>query len=298
MEVRFIEAPALPRWLEPQFPFRRRMARVGEHAIHFVDEGEGGPAILLFHGNPTWSFLWRKVIHALAGEARIIAPDLFGLGLSSKPRRPSAHTLEAHVETMHALVEALGVESIVVAGQDWGGPVGMGVASRFHGTVAGLLISNTAVLRPARPFRPKPFHKFSHVPVASDLAFRVGGFPLPVLHKVQGDPASIGELERRAYRYPLRRVVDRAAPLGLARMVPNAESHPSTPVLDRIGAWVESYEGPIELVWGTKDPILGKALGRHARALPHARVTETSAGHFLQEEVPDVLAAALARLLP
>jgi cis-3-alkyl-4-acyloxetan-2-one decarboxylase len=296
MTVTFSEAPALPDWLAQQFPFTRRMARVGEHSIHFVDQGEGAP-VLLFHGNPTWSFLWRKVIHALAGEARIIAPDLVGLGLSDKPRRPSAHQLEMHVGVMCELVAALELDSIVVAGQDWGGPVGMGVASRFRGTVAGVLLSNTAVLKPARPFRPKAFHKFSHQPIVSDLAFRLGGFPLPIMPKVQGDPSSIGPLEKKAYRYPLRRVIDRAAPLGLARMVPNAESHPSTPTLDAIGGWVESYEGPVELVWGTKDPILGGALGRHARALPQARITETDAGHFLQEEVPEPIAAAISRLI-
>jgi cis-3-alkyl-4-acyloxetan-2-one decarboxylase len=296
MTVTFSEAPALPDWLAPQFPFTRRMANVGGRSIHFVDQGEGAP-VLLFHGNPMWSFLWRKVIHALAGEARIIAPDLMGLGLSDKPRRPSAHQVEAHVAIMHELVEALELDSIVVAGQDWGGPIGMGVASRFSGTVAGVLLANTAVLKPARPFRPKAFHKLSHKPVVSDLSFRVLGFPLPILHKVQGDPSSIGPFEKKAYRYPLRRLVDRAAPLGLARMVPSAESHPSTAALDAIGEWVESYKGPVELVWGTKDPILGRALERHARALPQARVTETNAGHFLQEEVPDELAAAISRLI-
>ena len=297
MSVEFTEAPApLPDWLAQHFPFRRRMARVGDHTIHFVDEGEGAP-LLLFHGNPTWSFLWRKVIHALAGEARIIAPDLVGLGLSDKPRAPSAHQLEMHVGVMHALVESLGLSSVVIAGQDWGGPIGMGVASRFSGTVAGIVLSNTAVLRPARPFRPKAFHKFSHMPVVSDLAFRGLGFPLSTLHKVQGDPASIGPLERKAYHNPLARIADRAAPLGLARMVPNSEEHPTTRTLDAIGAFVESYEGPAELVWGTRDPILGGALRRQRRALPDARVTETQAGHFLQEEVPEVLAAAISRLL-
>ena len=86
---------------------------------------------------------------------------------------------------------------------------------------------------------------------------------------------------------------DRAAPLGMARMVADTESHPTTAVMDRLGAWVESFRGPVALVWGTKDPILGRALRRHRMALPQAAVTETTAGHFLQEEVPSELAAAI-----
>lgn len=291
-----IDPPPLPSWLARAMPFRRRAARVAGWGVHFVDEGEG-PPVLLMHGNPTWSFLWRKVVPRLASRGlRAIAPDLLGLGLSDKPRSPRDHTLELHVRVMSELVEGLGLRDVVLVGQDWGGPVAAGVGSRAPARIAGVTFANTAVLRPHRPFRSKPFHRFSHLPVVSDLAFRGLGFPLPVLSRVQGDRHSIGAFEARAYRFPLADRADRAAPLGLARMVPDAESHPSTAVMDEIGAWVESFEGPAALVWGTKDPILGRALGRHRDALPQAHVTETRAGHFLQEEVPDVLADAIARV--
>jgi len=76
-------------------------------------------------------------------------------------------------------------------------------------------------------------------------------------------------------------------------MVPNTEDHPSVAEMDRIGAWVSGWQGPAALVWGLRDPILGRALRRHRAALPQARVWETQAGHFLQEEVPEVLAEAI-----
>jgi len=287
------DAPRLPAFLARELPFERRAARVDGHLVHWIDEG-GGPPVLLMHGNPTWSYLWRKVVPRLAaGGLRAVVPDLVGLGLSDKPRSPSWHRLDRHVDLVDGLVHGLGLEDLVLVGQDWGGPIAAGVGARAPERVHGVVWANTAVLPPARPFRSKAFPRFSHVPAVSDLAFRALGFPLPVLDRVQGDRSSIGWREKAAYLWPLRNPLDRAAPLGLARMIADAEEHPSTAVMDGIGAWAESWEGPAALVWGSRDPILGRTLGRHRRALPQARVTETQAGHFLQEEVPGALAEAI-----
>lgn len=285
------EAPPLPAWLDAELPFRRRMLVHGDDRVHFVDHGEG-PVVWLQHGNPTWCFLWRKVIPRLRGF-RVIAPDLIGLGLSSKPRRAREHTLLRHLEVQNALYDALDPGPTIFVGQDWGGPVSAGIAMAHPDRVAGLVFGNTAVVVPRRPMHSKPFHRFSHFPLVSDAVFRLFGFPQNGLHRTQGDPASMDRTARRAYRWPLRRIRDRAAPLGLARMVPNGESHPTTPVIDAIGRFVQSWEGPAGLVWGVRDPILGRGLRRHREALPQARVWETQAGHFLQEEVPEAFEAAI-----
>lgn len=294
----FEDAPVLPRWLDEQLPFRRRVALVDGRRIHFIDEGAGIP-VLLVHGNPTWSFLWRKVIARLRERPglRLIAPDLLGLGLSDKLPRPSDHRVDVHARVIARLTELLGLEDAIVVAQDWGGPIGVGAAMlRSEGGkpfLRGLVLGNTGVLEPKRPLRTTAFHRFSHMPLISDLAFRGLPFPVPVLDRAQGDRRSIGAREKAAYAWPLRRMRDRAAPLGLARMVPDREDHPSVPFLDRLGAFVLAYEGPAALVWGERDPILGRALKRHREALPQASVEATSAGHFLQEEVPDELARAV-----
>jgi haloalkane dehalogenase len=298
-----VPAPALPDWLAPALPYRRVMVPTSEGRVHAIDDGEG-PAVLLMHGNPTWSFLWRKVIAALrttpeGAKLRVIAPDLLGLGLSDKPRRASDHTIPRHVRAIDEALLALGVTDVLLAAQDWGGPIGVGAMKALAergGRVRGMLLSNTAVLPVARPLRSTPFHRFARMPILSDLAFRAALFPIPVLSRVQGDPRSIGRVERRAYRWPLRHLRDRAAPLGLARMVPGTLDHPSVPHVDAIGAFAKSFAGPIGLVWGMRDPILGRALSRHRRELTPVFVEETRAGHFLQEEVPDALARALVRL--
>ncbi len=292
------DPPPLPDFLADAMPFRRRVADLGEHRLHLVDQGTHETTVLLVHGNPTWSFLWRKVIRGLGSDLRVVAPDLLGFGLSDKPRRTRDHDLEGHVDRLCRLVEHLDLQRLVLVGQDWGGPIAAGVGERLRDRVAGVVFANTSVLRPKRPFRSKAFHRFSHLPLISDLAFRGLGFPLRALHRAQGDPASIGRLEARAYRWPFRRLRDRAGPLALARMVPDAETHPTTSPMDRIGAWVEAWEGPAALVWGLRDPILGRALRRHQRALPQARVWESEAGHFLQEEVPELLVEAIRSVLP
>ncbi|WNG61771.1 alpha/beta fold hydrolase [Archangium gephyra] len=285
----------LPTFITRLFPYRARLAPTVFGRMHYVDEGEGRP-VLLLHGNPTWSFLYRKVMAGLAGGPyRVVAPDLIGLGLSDKPRELSAHTLRRHGESVLELVQGLELKDVVLVVQDWGGPIGAWMAARAAGRVTGLVVMNTALLKPER-FRTTAFHRFSHMPVVSDVAFRLFNFPLPVLGRTQGDPSSLSGDVARAYAWPLRKVVDRAAPLALARMVPNGPEHPTVAELTEGDAWARSFQGPVELVWGVKDPILGRALRRHREVFPRARVTETPAGHFLQEEVPEEIVAAIRRV--
>ena len=296
----FLPPPPLPDFLRRQLPFARHAYRLESgqdagRALHFVDEGDpAARPVLLLHGNPAWSFLWRKVIALLPGLRRV-APDLLGLGLSDKPPRAADHSLERHADAIAELVAALDLQGLVLVGQDWGGPIATLVGARLPRRVAGLVLANTSALLPRRPGG-ATFHRLSRVPLLSDLLFRGLGFPLQVLGRVQGDPRSMAGEVARAYRFPLRRWRDRAAPLGLARMVPSGPTHPSLPGLARGEAWARAFTGPIALVWGTRDPILGRALARHERAFPQARVTRTAAGHFLQEETPEALAAAIAAM--
>jgi haloalkane dehalogenase len=293
MTTGFLPPPPLPPWLEEELPFTRRVFADGDHTIHFIDEGEGSP-VLLLHGNPTWSYLWRKVIRALVrGNVRIIAPDLVGLGLSSKPRDPRVHTLDFHANRISALAEALDLRDITIAAQDWGGPIIAVMAARKRERIRGAVFSNTAIRVSRRQPRKTPFHRLSHAPLVSDLLFRVFNFPVPFLQMSQGDRTTIGRKERRAYRWPLRRIQDRTAPLALARLVGQSPDSPVMRTLREADDWARSFEGPVRLVWGTRDPILGRALKGTRELFPDAEVVETDAGHYLQEEVPGELAAAI-----
>lgn len=295
--VSFEQAPEIPDWLAEAYPYARRVFVNGPHRVHFVDEGSG-PVVLLQHGNPTWSYLWRRVIARLIpGGVRIIAPDLVGLGLSSKPRELSVHTLDFHANQIIALVAALQPGPITIVGQDWGGPVVGLLAARQPRWVHGAIFSNTSLSQPRKPPRVTPFHRFANLRWVSDFAFRRLLFPIPVLHRVQGDSRSMGRAQKRAYRYPFRDPADRVAPLALARMVPLSLDHPTVQTMGEVERWAGAFRGPARLVWGMRDPILGASLHKTRALLPQAGVTETQAGHFLQEEVPMKLAEAILEVV-
>jgi cis-3-alkyl-4-acyloxetan-2-one decarboxylase len=291
-----VTTPVLPAWIASMLPdgIERSMVDVGDgHRMHVMQLGRGRP-VLMVHGNPTWGFLYRQVAAALAGdELRLVIPDLIGLGFSDKPRDPAAHRLEDHGRWLGALIDALDLRDLVFVGQDWGGPIGLRALADRPDRLAGMVVLNTVVGPPKPDFKPTAFHRFARVPLLSDAVFRLGRFPQVGLHLAQGDRRSIRGSVARAYRYPLRRVRDNVAPLALARMVPDTFSHPSIEPLRRCQALVEAFRGPTAIVWGDRDPILGSVRGWIEKLLPDAEVTRTTAGHFLQEEVPEPIAAAV-----
>lgn len=289
------EAREIPEWLEAMLPagVDRYCVDVGGYDMAVMELGEGRP-VLMVHGNPTWGFLYRKVMSELAGEPlRLIAPDLIGLGLSDKPRDPEVHRLENHGRWLGALIDKLALSDVVLVGQDWGGPIGLWPFAQRRDRLGGLVILNTVVGPPKPGFKSTWFHKFARAPVISELAFKWAGMPQGALWVAQGDKRSIRGDVSRAYRWPLRQRADRIAPLALARMVPDSQSHQSIPQLQICQSVVESFEGKAAIVWGDKDPVLGRVKNHIARLLPNAEVASTNAGHFLQEEVPDKIAVAI-----
>jgi haloalkane dehalogenase len=279
-------------------PFRRALWPVAGQMVHVMERGpaDGFPVVMV-HGNPTWGFLWRKVAQALERDPlRIVMPDLVGLGLSSKPQDMAFHTIERQAEILGEVVDAVAPGRFHLVVQDWGGPIGVHMAAARRERLAGLVILNTGVTPPRGGFRPTFFHRLAHVPVVSELLFQRLPFPQAVLGFAQGDRASIRGDVARAYRWPLRKVADRVAPLALARLVPDSQEHPSIPAFRTCEKLLTSFGGPIEIVWGLRDPLLSRIVNHLERLLPKARVTRTQAGHFLQEEVPLEIAQAVARL--
>ncbi|MDB4962273.1 MAG: haloalkane dehalogenase [Myxococcales bacterium] len=296
-----VAVPDWPDWVAAQLPagYRRAMHATGTEHMHVLEWGPAdGPAVLLMHGNPTWSFLWRKVVAAIRArrggdQLRLIVPDLIGLGFSSKPEH-DAHTLANHARWLGDVLDRIAPGPIVIAAQDWGGPISLVAMASRTDRLRGIVLGNTGVSPPAPTFKPTLFHRLSQLPVASTVLFRWLGFPLGVLHTSQGDRSTIRGEVAKAYRWPLRRRADRAAPLALARMVPDRiTGHPSIPQLQIANDLFASAKVPISIVWGTRDPILGRVINHLERLRPDAKIVRTEAGHFLQEEVPEPLADAI-----
>jgi haloalkane dehalogenase len=295
----------LPSWIAEQLPAGARTHEVATRGqrMHVLVWGPASEArdahtIVMVHGNPTWGFLWRKVIAELrsrpAGQAlRIVVPDLIGLGLSTKPTKPE-HSLEHHAAWLGDALDALAPGPLVIVAQDWGGPIGLGAMVDRRARLRGIVLGNTAISPPAAGFKPTLFHRLAQTPVASNVLFEWLGFPLGVLHTSQGDRSTIRGVVAKAYRWPLRKRADRAAPLALARMVPDsATRHPTLAAIGRVDALFRDVKVPIALVWGTRDPILGRVINHLERLRPDATIVRTKAGHFLQEEVPIELADAV-----
>jgi pimeloyl-ACP methyl ester carboxylesterase len=262
--------------------------------MHVAEWAGAGPTVVCLHGHPSWGFQWRKVVAELAGDGlRLIVPDLIGLGLSDKPRDGAAHQLSAHGAWFGRLLDEVAPGPLYFVGQDWGGPIGLhALASRLP-RLRGLVLTNTVIGPPRPGFKRTAFHRLSQLPIVSDLVFRGLGFPQNLMTAAQGDRTSILGRTALAYWLPLRRFHDRAGPLALARMVPDTMDHVSIPALEVCRDAAQRFTGPIAVVWGTRDPILGSVVGHLERVLPTAVVTRTAAGHFSPEEIPGPIADAI-----
>ncbi len=264
--------------------------------IHVIEVGAGYP-VYLQHGNPTNSLLYRRMIeHLPTDRVRLVMPTMVGLGFSSKVPA-SAHTLDNHLRWMNAALRQLKLGKLVYVGQDWGGPVGMGALMRSPGMVEGLVILNTSFSAPKENFELSRPHAIAATPIVGELVIENLVSFFDRLKDMQGDPASISPEVAALYARPVLESGNRKAPLALMRMVPTGPSHPSHPQQSQIEAYADSLDVPAEIVWGMSDPIFARTLPLMEGMFPNARVTRTGGGHFLQEEVPEVISAAVLRVL-
>ena len=265
--------------------------------IHVLEVGQGYP-VYLQHGNPTTGLLYRKVAALLPlDRVRVIMPTMVGLGYSTKIPA-SEHTLDNHMRWMNRVLTTLDLTEVVYAGQDWGGPVGMGALSLAPGVLKGAVVMNTGFRAPREPMDLSRAHALVKTPLVGELVVEaLSSVFFTRLAQVQGDPATMSPRVMDLYRRPLEDSGNAKATLALMRMVADGPDHASSPALRHIERYVEGLDIPVELVWGINDPILGRGLPFMQKMFPTAPVTETEAGHFLQEEVPEIIAAALMRIV-
>lgn len=260
--------------------------------MHVLEIGDGYP-VYMQHGNPTSGFLYRKVADALPKEQfRIIMPTLVGLGFSSKVPA-SEHTLENHLRWTAKLIETLDLGQAIYVGQDWGGPVGMGALGRNPGVISGAVVMNTGFNAPTVKGDISAAHAAVKTPVMGEFMLETFGSIFDRLPGAQGDPASMPDDVLDLYGRPLRDAGNIKAPLAMMRMVADGPDHPSATQMREIESYVATLNVPVRIVWGMADPILGDKLALMQANFPDAPVTETQAGHFLQEEVPAKIAAAV-----
>ena len=283
--VDFVPDPSL-------YPFESQWfdSRVGP--VHYVDEGDG-PTVLLLHGNPDWSFLYRKIITALGAEVRCVAPDYPGFGLSAHPDG-YRYTPAEHAAVVLELVEHLDLADMVVMGQDWGGPIGMDVASRAPDRVKGLVMGNTWFW-PANDRLTRIFGRTMGSPPLQWLITKRNFFVTTLMKRSLR--VSLSDLEFAHYTDVVPTPASRAGIavfpteiLGSHRWLDELERRVSATLRDK----------PASLVFGKKDPALGSAatIARWRNEFPEAGCVELpGAGHYIQEDDPDACVAAIREVL-
>lgn len=264
--------------------------------IHVLEVGSGFP-VFLQHGNPTSGFLYRKIAEELPkDQLRIIMPTLVGLGFSSKVPA-SEHTLANHIRWINGVLSQLKLTELVYAGQDWGGPIGMGALALSPDLLKGAVILNTGFNAPKEAMDLSSAHATVKTPVVGELLLEVFVSIFEHLPQMQGDPESLPADVTELYGKPVVESGNAKAPLAMMRMVTDGPDHPSAVEMRMIENYVQGLDIPAEIIWGMNDPILAKGLPLMKQNFPDAPVTETQGGHFLQEEVPGVIAAALLRVI-
>ena len=264
--------------------------------VHVLETGRGFP-VFLMHGNPTSGFLYRKIVEFMPLDmVRVIMPTSIGLGFSSKVPA-SEHTLENHIRWISIVLQELELTELVYAGQDWGGPIGMGALSLSPELLKGAVLMNTGFNAPTIDTDISPAHAIVKTPIVGELILEVFFSIFDRLGRVQGDSETWTSEIATLYGKPVYDSGNSKAPLAMMRMVTDGPDHASSPALRKIDEYVNTLEIPAEIIWGMNDPILGKALPMMQKNFPNAPVTKTSAGHFLQEEVPVEIADALVRVI-
>jgi haloalkane dehalogenase len=281
-------------WIDRQeYPFASHYFEVPAGRLHYLDEGTGPPVVMV-HGNPTWSFLYRALIKRLRRDHRCVAMDHLGFGLSDKPRDWS-YLPEDHAANLAALIESLGLKSIALVVQDWGGPIGLSYALANRENVERIVIMNTWAWPVNRDPYYVAFSAFVGGPIGRALIRRYNFFARSVMPRAFGDRSKLSPTVHEHYLHPLATPQDRTGCLVLPKQIIK-----STPWLSELWQGMSTLNGkPILIVWGMKDiAFREKELMRWERTFPEARsIRLDSVGHYVQEEAPDELAEAVVSFL-
>ena len=234
----------------PDYPFKSNYLPLKTGRLHFVDEGEG-PVIVMVHGNPTWSYYFRKLISLLSTNYRVVAIDHMGCGLSDKPQKYS-YTLEQHIENLELLLSHLKIDRFSLIVHDWGGAIGLGCGGRRPESIEKIIVMNSGAFRSSRiPFR----ISLCRFPLLGECIVRLfNGFAWPAIFmavekKLKKEVAT-------AYLSPYDNWANRIAVYSFVKDIPMKEKHPSYKQLVEIEknlVKLRELKIPFLLLWGGQD---------------------------------------------
>lgn len=282
------------------FPFAPHYIEIpdgggGTLRVHYLDEGlRDGQTIVLMHGEPSWSFLYRKMIPVLVRAGyRCVAPDLVGFGRSDKPASRNDYSYERHVAWMKSvLVDGLKLQGATLFGQDWGGLVGIRVLAENIGHFRRLVVGNTGL--PTGDGRPSEaflnWQKFSQ----ESPAFNIGSIVS------NGCATRLSPEVAAAYDAPFPDDSYKEGARIFPSLVPTRPDDPASEANRRAWSVLETWKGPVLCAFSDRDPVTGggdKPFLRLPGAQGQTHVTIAGGGHFLQEDQGEELAEVIARFI-
>lgn len=258
----------------------------------YVHDGPAdGPAVLLLHGEPSWSFLYRKMIGPLAAQGlRVVAPDLVGFGRSDKPDDRDAYTYDRHVAWLRGLLDAIDLRDITLFCQDWGGLLGLRIAGEDPARFAGIVVSNTGLPTGEHPLGEafEAWRTFSQ----TSPEFEIGRI-------VQAATTStLSDAEVAAYDAPFPDDRFKAGARQFPALVPSAPDAPGAAANREAWQGLMAFAGRFVCAFGDSDPITRGGEKPFLQLVPGAvdRGPITGAAHFCQEDAPEALAAIVAEV--
>jgi haloalkane dehalogenase len=281
-----------PDWVDDElYPFEDHYAEAGGCKVHYVDEGDG-PPLLMLHGNPTWSFTWREVITGLRDRYRCIAPDLPGFGLSPMEEAPAGYgfTPPEHAEVIEAFVAGLDLREVTLLAQDWGGPIGFRAASQDPERYAAFAIGNTWAWPMTDNRGAKIFSKVLGGPLGRYLILKRNFF----VEKIVPGGIKRGKPSQQVmdhYRGPFPTPESRVPIQVLPGQIIGA-----TPWLAEVERGLRFVDDrPALILWPTRDQAFGdRERQRFEQAFDdHRTVLLDGAGHYVGEDAGEEIATAL-----
>ena len=280
-----VTATEIPGWLRRLYPFEPRAFACGPARLSYVDEGpRTDEAVLLLHGNPTWSFHFRDLISDLtAAGCRCVAPDHVGMGLSDKPAG-YPYRLRTHADNLAGLVEHLRLRRVHLVVHDWGGAIGFAWAVQHPDQIGRIVLLNTA----AFPARRIPLRiNLGRTPLLGELVIRgLNGFVRPATTQTMHRRALSDEV-KRGYLFPYDSWANRVGVAGFVADIPMRRSHPSRALLEATERGLAQFKDrPVMIAWGGMDFCFtrwfyDRWLGIFPQAAAHHLA---DAGHYVLED--------------
>lgn len=268
------------------YPFKSHFLQIEGLNYHYLDEGSG-PAVVMLHGNPTWSFYYRNLVLGLRDTHRVIVPDHIGCGLSDKPQDYS-YRLENHVKNLTTLLNHLDLPEITLVVHDWGGPIGLGWAVQFPEKINKMVVFNTtAFLSKKFPLR----ILMCKLPVIGDILIRgCNFFALGAVYMASKNREKMTAVVKQGYLKPYNSYTNRIANLRFVQDIPLTKNHPSWQYGMSLAAQLDKLSNkPTLICWGDKDFCFTELfLNEWKRRFPRAQVHRFPyAGHYVVEDAID-----------